>query len=198
MFYLLEKGHSIVESAIKSWITKATSRNILSPSIFPTPFHINVLSVLIWLAQKRHFRDTDKIGIQKIKCVSIFDHYSTDLQLFPLQGPSIAQETWISMFYPLEMGFSIVESAIIKLGKLISRTTLNPSTFQTCFHTNVQNAPMWLAQRRHCSDTRTDPIPNIDVKLSTILHIYWNTFCHENYCFYFHILNLEDGSLKKF
>ena len=140
-----------------------------SPSIFPTPFHTNVLSVPMWLAPKRHFRDTDKIGIQKIKCVS---RLTTDLQLFPLQGPSIAQETWINMFCPLEMGFSIVESAIIKLGKLISRTTLNRSIFQTCFHTNVQNAPMWLAQRRHCSDTRTDPIPNIDVKLSTILHIY--------------------------
>ena len=143
-----------------------------SQSISQTPSHINVLSVLMWLAPKRHFRDTDKIGIQKIKCVSIFDHYSTDLQLFPLQGPSIAQETWISMFCPLEMGFSIVESAIIKLGKLISRTTLNPSTFQTCFHTNVQNAPMLLAQRRHCSDTRTDLILNIDVQFNCQLSLH--------------------------
>ena len=197
MFYLLAMGHSIVESAIKPWITKTTSRHTSSPSISQTPSPTNVLSVLMWLAQKRHFRDTDKIGIQKIKCVSIFDHYST---FFPLQGPSKAQKTWISMFYPLEMGFSIVESAIIKLGKLISRTTLNPSTSQTCFPTNVQNAPMWLAQRRHCSDTRTDPIPNIDDKLSIILHIHWNTFLILSWklLFLFSHLNSEDGSVIKF
>ena len=40
------------------------SRSILSPSIFQTPFPMNALSALMWLAQRRHQYDTDRLDIQ--------------------------------------------------------------------------------------------------------------------------------------
>ena len=52
-FWLLKTAPTSVEFAVNPW-EKIISRGTLSPSIFQTPFPMNALSALMWLAQRRH------------------------------------------------------------------------------------------------------------------------------------------------
>ena len=52
-FWLLKTAPTSVAFAVNPW-EKMPSRSTLSPSIFQTPFPMNALSALMWLAQRRH------------------------------------------------------------------------------------------------------------------------------------------------